>query len=468
MSVNSRKDVVILGAGLAGLSAGHALSKAGRHVALIEAGSTVGGMSRTVVGDGYRFDLGGHRFFTTDKRIEEYVKKLMGSEMLTVPRKSTILLRGKYFDYPLKPLNAIFGLGGITTAKILLDYGLQRLKNWPAGKARAVSLEDRVVRDFGRALFNLYFKEYSEKVWGVGCDRISADWVAQRIRGLSLGVAVKNALFKVCGKDLPTLADHFLYPSLGIGRIAERLLEGTGERGTLHADTRVTRVYHSDGRIERVEAHNHKGPVVTEGDEFVSSIPLNTLVGMLVPEAPWEVRDAAARLRYRDLVVVAIPVDRETATDQSWIYFPEKSVPFGRLHEPKNWSPLMAGEGKTVLVAEYFCFRGDDVWKARDEEIVETTIVHLEKLGFVDRKTAEGGQVVRVPRAYPLFEVGYIEHVTRIFEYLNGFSNLHAIGRSGMFRYFNMDHAIESGLDAARDVLGKTPVPGEATPPAVA
>jgi len=205
-----------------------------------------------------------------------------------------------------------------------------------------------------------------------------------------------------------------------------------------------------------------------EGDEYVSSIPLSSLVGMLVPEAPREIRDAASRLRYRDLVVVAIPVDRETAADQSWIYLPEKSVPFGRLHEPKNWSPLMAGKGKTVLVAEYFCFRGDGVWKARDEEIIETTITHLEKLGFVDRSTAGGGQVVRVPRAYPLFEIGYSEHVSRIFAYLNRFRNLHAIGRNGMFRYYNMDHAIESGLDAAEDVLGKMPVSGETTQPAVA
>jgi protoporphyrinogen oxidase len=460
--MNWQKEVVVLGAGLAGLSAGRALAQAGRRVAFVDAGSEVGGMSRTVVGDGYRFDLGGHRFFTNDKKIEEYVKGLMGAELLTVPRTSTILLRGKYFDYPLKPLNAIFGLGGTTTAKVLLDYVLQRLKNG-TGKGRDVSLEDRVVRDFGRALFNLYFKQYSEKVWGVGCDRISADWVAQRIRGLSLGVALKNAFFKVCGKDLPTLADHFLYPSLGVGRIAERLLESTGELGTLHSDTRVTRVHHKGGRIERVEAGSPQGEVVMEGKEFVSSIPLSSLVGMLAPEAPLEIQDAASRLRYRDLVVAAISVDREKVTDQSWIYLPEKSIPFGRLHEPKNWSPLMADEGKTVLVAEYFCFRGDEVWEARDEEIVETTIAHLEQLGFIDRHAARGGQIVRVPRAYPLFEVGYADQVAILFEYLKGFVNLHVIGRNGMFRYYNMDHAIESGLDAAEDVLARDPRAGRTT-----
>ena len=219
---------------------------------------------------------------------------------------------------------------------------------------------------------------------------------------------------------------------------------------------------HRNGRIESIEARNGSGPVAVEGKEYISSIPLNSLIGMLEPGPPDEIREAASRLRYRDLLVAAIAVDRERATDQSWIYLPGENVPFGRLHEPKNWSPLMAGEGKTVLVAEYFCFRGDRIWEAPDEDIVTTTVTHLEGLGLIPQGSADGGRIVRVPRAYPLFEVGYEEHVTKIFSYLSGFSNLHAIGRNGMFRYYNMDHAIESGLEVAEDILGKAALPEEA------
>ncbi len=467
MAERKREDVVILGAGLAGLSAGYALAESERRVALVEAGATVGGMSRTVVRDDYRFDLGGHRFFTTDKRIDDFVRKLMGAEMLSVPRKSKIYLRDKYFDYPLRPLNAVFGLGVLTTAKIVVDYGWQRLKN-RMHSAPDRSLEDKVVRDFGRTLFNLYFKEYSEKVWGLTCDRISSDWVAQRIKGLSLGVALKNALFKACGRDLPTLADTFSYPALGIGRIAERLLESIGDKGTFRADTRVTAVHHDGFRVRRVEASNHRGSVELDGEEYISTIPVTALVGMLHPQPPAEVREAASKLRYRDLVVVAIPFDRERVTDQTWIYVPGRNIPFGRLHEPKNWSPLMAEKGRTVLVAEYFCFEGDEVWTAGDEKLVDITAANLEKLGFVDREEAGEGCVVRVPKAYPLFEIGYMEHMRVIDRYLDRFHNLHPTGRGGLFRYYNMDHAIESGLEAARKVLGKAPLPEGMPQPVVA
>jgi protoporphyrinogen oxidase len=464
VSDNRREDVVILGAGLAGLSAGHALAEAGLRAALVEAGATVGGMSRTEIRDGYRFDLGGHRFFTTDGNIKDFVNELMGAEMLTVPRKSRIYLRNKYFEYPLKPLNALFGLGWAVTAKILIDYGLQRLKG-ALKKGPDISLEDRVVSDFGRTLFNLYFKEYSEKVWGLTCDRISSEWVTQRIKGLSLGVAVKNALFKVWGSDLPTLADHFSYPSGGIGRIAERLLEDMGSRAALFPETRVTGIHHRDFRVERVEARNHHGTVSLTGGEYISTIPLSSLVRMIRPEPPEEVTAAASQLRYRDLVVVAIPVSRERVTDLTWLYFPERDIPFGRLHEPKNWSPLMAGEGKTVLVVEYFCFAGDDVWTADDEDLTGTTVAHLEKLGLIDGRTAGKGCVIRVPKAYPLFEVGYETHVRAITDYLDRFRNLHTVGRGGLFRYYNMDHAIKSGLEAARRILAKRPLCEEVSEP---
>ncbi|MDP2168544.1 MAG: FAD-dependent oxidoreductase [Thermodesulfovibrionales bacterium] len=454
MALDSRRAAVVLGGGLTGLSAGYALAQAGVDVAVFEADSGVGGLSKTILRNGFRFDLGGHRFFTKDEKIEKFVKDLMGDELLYVNRKSKIYLMEKYFDYPLKPLNSILGLGLATTIKIVADYGRERLRTL-IKRTESVSLEDWVVSNFGRTMFNLYFKQYSEKVWGIDCKRISRDWVAKRIYGLSLGKAIKNALFKFNGKDLPTLADRFLYPKLGIGRISERLKEEIERSGAVHTGRRVERISHDGQRIKSIGVRNSKESYTVEGDEFISSIPLTNLITALRPEPPPDVINAAASLGYRDLVIAAIMLNRPQVTDQTWIYVPEQKIPFGRIHEPKNWSPHMAPEDKTLLVIEYFCFRGDGTWNAGDDELTELTVKHLEGLGFIKKEDFAGSIILRVPKAYPLFEVGYQEHAEKIMDYLRRFKNLQTAGRGGMFQYYNMDHAIRSGMEAAGKCLAR-------------
>jgi protoporphyrinogen oxidase len=449
-----KNDILILGGGLTGLSAGYVLSKAGRNVRVFENDSAVGGLSKTIVKNGFRFDLGGHRFFTRDKRIDEFVKTLMDGELVSVHRSSKIYMRGRYFDYPLKPVNAIFGLGIPTTMRIMGDYGMEKLGGM-LQRRRNVSLEDWVVSNFGRTMFNIYFKEYSEKVWGIDCSRISAEWVAQRIKGLSLAKAVKNAFFKFSGKDLPTLVDKFIYPRLGIGRISERLSEEIDKRGDVHTSSRVERVNRSGFTITGIEVQNHKGRTILEGGEFVSSMPMTALVKMLNPAPPGYVIEAASKLKFRDLVVVAVMIDRKRVTDQTWIYMPEQSIPFGRIHEPTNWSEMMAPEGKTIVVTEFFSFKGDAIWSESDEKLSYITVRNLERLGFLKRNEVIDTAVVRAAKAYPLFEVGYKELCDVLYEYLAKFENLHIAGRSGMFRYYNMDHAIESGLDTAGKILKK-------------
>ena len=446
-------DCLILGGGLAGLAGAHALTQAGRRVQVLEGGDAVGGLARTVARDGFRFDLGGHRFFTHDTQVERFVRELLGDELITVPRTSRIYLRGNWIEYPLRPLSALFGLGLRTSAAILLGYAAasmaRRLRPAPL-----VSLEDWVVAQFGRPLFELYFRDYSEKVWGIGCRDISAEWMAQRVQGLSLGAAIQRAFVKR-GPALPTLVDRFLYPRLGIGRIAERLRQSIEPLSEVLTDTRVVRVHHNGRRIEGVSAHHGDGTREFAADTFLSSIPLTQLVHALHPHAPAEVRAAAARLRYRDLVIVTVMLDRERATDQTWIYFPGKDIPFGRLHEPTNWSAAMAPPGRTLLVTERFCFRGDATWNASDAELIETTVLHLEQLGFIRRHEARDGMVVRIPAAYPLFEVGYQERSQILCDYLERFENLQVAGRGGRFRYYNMDQAIASGLAAAKALLGR-------------
>ncbi len=453
---DSTNTIIILGGGLTGLAAGSVLSNAGFGVAVYERDTVVGGLSRTIEKNGFRFDLGGHRFHTRDGKIDAFVRDLMGTELIDVPRSSKIYLRSKYFDYPLRPLNAVFGMGVPATARIIADYAWETARSLVA-KKDAVSLEDWVVANFGRTMFNIYFKEYSEKVWGIDCGRISAEWVAQRIKGLSLAKALKNAFFRFSGKDLATLTDSFLYPSLGIGRLSDRMRDEIEKRNNdVFTGAGVIGVNHAGGRVNSISVRQHGRVSGVPGGEFISSIPLTKLVTMLNPAPPGAVLEAAARLKYRDLVVVAIMVDRERVTDQTWIYIPEQKIPFGRIHEPTNWSRAMAPAGKSLLVMEFFSFQGDAVWNEGDGKLVDLTVEHLGRLGFITRREVLDGVVVRVPKAYPLFEVGYRKHADALHDYLRRFSNLHSAGRGGMFRYYNMDVAIRSGIETAEKVIGKS------------
>ena len=451
--MDDRSDqTMILGAGLAGLAAGCVLTRAGRDVLVVEGGSAVGGLSRTIEHEGFRFDLGGHRFITKDRFIEDLVRDLLGGDCITVPRTSQIHMRGRYFDYPLTPANAIFGMGLQTTARILTDYLFQNVKN-AFGGPPPVSLEDWVVNRFGRAMFDLYFREYSEKVWGIQCSDISAEWVARRIEGLSLWTAIKNAFSKGRGNEIHTLAESFLYPSGGIGMIADRLQGEIKVRNEVRTDTQVSRVDHEDFAISNVMLRKGGELENVSARQYISSIPLTALLGALNPAPPEEVRQAAARLAYRDLVVSTVMIDRDQVTDLTWMYLPEQAIPFGRIHEPKNWSPAMAPAGKTHIVAEYFCFQGDGIWNAGDEAITALTTKHLCSMGFIKEQEVIGSCVIRVPRAYPLFNIDYRKNSDKVMDYLKRFRNLQVIGRGGMFRYHNMDHAMGSGIDAANQIL---------------
>lgn len=458
---NRGNEIIILGGGLAGLSAGYVLTNAARSIKVFERDRAVGGLSKTIVKGEFRFDLGGHRFVTQDAAIDAFVRNLMSEELVSVPRSSKIYLRGKYFDYPLKPLNAVFGLGLPITARILADYGVERVKRLIKEK-QSVSLEDWVVGNFGRTMFTIYFKEYSEKVWNIDCKRISAEWVAQRIKGLSLALAVKNAFLKFNGNKLPTLVDKFMYPRLGIGRIAERLREEIQRKNGVFAGTSVESIHHSDFMVEGIEVKNHPGTSVVEGEQFIATIPVTTLVRMLSPSPPRNILDAASRLKFRDLVVVAVMLDKERVTSQTWLYIPEQKIPFGRIHEPTNWSRAMAPAGKTLLVMEFFSCRGDSIWSASDETLADISVDNLERLGLIKKQDVIDSMVVRVPQAYPLFEIGYRGICDTLHAYLGRFKNLHIAGRNGMFRYYNMDVAIQSGIEAAERIIGAGHKPDDA------
>ncbi|MBU0480541.1 MAG: FAD-dependent oxidoreductase [Proteobacteria bacterium] len=447
---------VILGGGLAGLAAGHRLTDAGHPVTVIEKGGAVGGLARTIRHGGFRFDLGGHRFLADNKQTMTLVSGLLGKELLTVPRSSRIFMNGKYVDYPLNPVNALLGLGISTTTSIIFDYAGEKIRRLISAGPPLISLEDWVVAHFGRIMFELYFKDYSEKVWGLNCSRISMEWVARRIDGLSLWKAVRHALFRLKSNGYKTLTDHFVYPRLGIGVLSDRLQERIVCSNQVRVGSEVREVYRTDREITGIEVQDSGGMSLVRGSNYLSSIPLTVLVRKMRPKPPPEVLAAVDRISFRSLVVVAVMLRRKRVTDLTWLYFPGKEIPFGRIHEPTNWSAAMAPAGQTHLVIEYFCDQGDHVWNASDEKLVTETSEQLQRLGFINSREVIDSRVLKVPHAYPVFSVDYQKHLRVVTDWLERFENLHLIGRSGRYSYLNMDHAMESGIKAAGKVLQRS------------
>ncbi len=454
-----RISVGVIGGGPAGLSAAYVLSKEDVGTVVLEMGSQVGGISRTVERDGFRFDLGGHRFFTKDQEVEDFFREVLGDEIIWVDRSSKIYYQDKYFDYPLKPANALLGMGLGTTARCIFDYGAVKVRGLYR-KPEIVSLEDWVTNEFGRELFRHFFKAYTEKVWGIDCNRIDAEWAAQRIKGLSLRVAIKDALFPSKNGKVKTLIDRFMYPRLGIGRISENLAEKTEGLGNeVRMGQKVVAVNHDGPRVVSLDIEDRGGgdSYTLEVDNAISSMPLTELVKVMRPAPPPEVLEAADSLRYRDLITVNLMVDKPQITDQTWIYIHDPSITLGRIHEPKNWSPEMASPDKSSLVAEYFCFEDDDVWRMEDRELIDLTVSDLDRrLHFFRKEEVIDAFVVRIPKAYPMYELGYEQPLRKVLEYVDGFDNLQIIGRYGTYKYNNMDHSMKTGILAARNVMGES------------
>ncbi len=446
------KHGVIIGAGPAGLSAAETLTKSDYTFTVLEADDHTGGISATIQHNGFYFDLGGHRFFTKNTDIEKYVDDLLGEEKVMVDRSSKILLRGKFFDYPLKPANAMLGLGLFTATSIMFNYILERLRP----DVEPANLEQWMVKEFGTPLYKLFFKTYTEKVWGIDCNRISAAWGAQRIKGLSLRTAIIDAFYSRRQKDATSLVQHFSYPRLGIGVICDKLAETIKGENSLLLNAPATALHHNGKRITAVEYAMNGGVEKVEADFVISSMPITELVTSLQPAPPDDVVRAAQSLRYRELVCVALMFDLPSVTDETWIYVHEPHIDFGRLHEPKNWSRAMAPESKSCVVFEYFCNEGDDVWNMRDEDLCEKTKKDFEESGIAPGSTAKvvDYKIERVKKAYPSYEIGFSKPLITIRDYLKQFENLEMIGRYGTYKYNNLDHSLETGIKGAQNILG--------------
>jgi protoporphyrinogen oxidase len=461
---------VVIGAGPAGLAAAWELSGRGLDAVVFEQDAIVGGISRTVEYRGYRFDIGGHRFFSKVSRVREMWDEVLGEEFLERDRLSRIYYGGRFFHYPLRPTSALLSLGPVEAVRVGISYVAARLA--PIRDER--TFEDWVVNRFGRRLYEIFFKTYTEKVWGMPCTEISAEWASQRIKNLDLKAAIKSALLgsrKSNGEIITTLIDRFHYPRFGPGMMWERCRDRLAERGVrTELQTRVTRVRHENGRVTGVTVTDSgpiddgsDSPIATgperevAADHVISSMPLSALLRVLDPPPPPEVLAAARRLRYRDFLTVGLIVDREDVFPDTWIYVHASEVKLGRIQNFKNWSPEMVPEaGRSSLGLEYFVQRGDELWSMDDAALIELGARECEMLGLVRRDEVVDGTVIRMPRAYPVYDDGYQQAMPVLREYLNGFSNLHVIGRNGQHRYNNQDHSMLAGMLAARNVAGES------------
>jgi protoporphyrinogen oxidase len=448
------EHAVVIGAGPAGLTAAYALGRLGVRVDVFEADSVVGGLARTIEYNGYRFDIGGHRFFTKVQGVQALWRSMLGEDLLERPRLSRIYYGGRFFDYPLKPLNALTGLGLRRAAAIALSYAWSQCR--PIRPER--SFEDWVVNRFGRRLFETFFKAYTEKVWGIPCDRIEAQWAAQRIKGLSIASAVADMLRRPFGRQptIRTLIGQFTYPRLGPGMMWQafhRAIERQG--GSVVLDAPAHRVHHENGHVSAVEIDARGRRRHVRADAFVSTMPLRELVHALSPSPPSDVVAAADRLRYRDFLTIALIVDVPDVFPDNWIYVHDPHVRLGRIQNFKNWSPAMVSDpATTCLGVEYFCQQGDGLWSMSDRDLVALATGELSAIGLIESKSVIDGRVVRVPKAYPVYDRGYLDALHAVRAYFQKFDNLQLAGRNGLHKYNNQDHAMVTGILAARALLG--------------
>lgn len=447
--------VVILGAGPAGLAAGHELSVNDVKVTVLERNNFVGGLCRTVEYKGYKFDLGGHRWFTKNEDLNNWFRRLMEGEIVMVDRISRIYYGGKYFFYPVRFSDILKKTGPFT----ILHAGLAFM--W-AVLVHAVSthpprnMKEAYITQFGSKLYDMFFRRYSEKVWGRPCEQLSADWVSQRSKGLSIWTLVRESLVGN-KKEVISLIDNFMYPRDGYMRIPERMAEDIQSNGNeVLLSAGVTRLtWHGPNDIEVFYQQNGEDRSI-RANAVLSTIPLGHLVRMLTPACDKDVEEAARGLVFRDLVTVNVIFRKKQVSPDTWLYVQDEDVLFGRLHEPKNWSAAMVPDPEhTSLVLECFCTKGDAVWQMGDDDIVKRCVRDLvDKLKFVRDEDFLDAAVVRTTHAYPVYDLEYARKIDTIKAFLANFEGLNIVGRGGTFRYNNADHSVEMGLLLGRKLLG--------------
>ncbi len=454
--VSPEEKVVIIGGGPAGLTAAYQLSKGNIPCVVFEKDHTVGGISRTVNHKGFLFDIGGHRFFTKVKAVENIWHEILPEEDFPLcHRLSRIYFNRTFFPYPLDPVvtlrclgiwNSIRIFGSFVTARCFPEVPEDNFERW-------------VTNRFGKRLYELFFKTYTEKVWGIPPNQLSAEWAAQRIKDLSLLTLITNALFKVRSKKgavIKTLIDQFHYPKYGPGMMWEAASDIVTKQGSqVRLGVSVEKILWSNDRVDAIVIKTAEHRETIRGAQFISSMPLRELIQKFEPQLDQEFLHAADRLHYRDFLTVALIIRKRDLFPDNWIYIHDPEVKVGRIQNFKNWSPHMVpDQNKTCLGLEYFCFEGDGLWSAKDADLIELGKKELETIGLAKTADIEDGVVVRMPKAYPVYDHTYQEALAQIRKFLDGLENLQVVGRNGMHKYNNQDHSMLTALLAVENILG--------------
>lgn len=442
----SRKKVAVIGAGPAGITAAYELAKRGVEVDVFEASGSVGGLAKTIQLWGQKVDIGPHRFFSKDSRINKIWLEVVGHDFEMVDRLTRIFYKNRFFYYPLKPLNALWNLGVFKAAGCLLSYFKEKL----SPTKDTSTFEGWVTSRFGKRLYEIFFKTYSEKLWGIKCTELDSDFAAQRIKKLSLSEAIKGALFGGGGKKHKTLVDQFAYPHGGTGIVYERMAERVKELGgRVRLNAPVKGVSTKNGKVVGLELESGEK---CNFDEVVSSMPLSLMVSRL-PEVPAKIKSLAENLKFRNTVIVFLHVDGKNLFKDNWLYVHSAELQTGRITNFRNWVPeINCGKDSTIMALEYWCYDSDKLWSATDKELVELGKREMEATGLLGGALVTDGSVYRIKRCYPVYDTGYRTRVAPIEDYLKTVEGLTVVGRYGAFKYNNQDHSILMGLLAAENI----------------
>ena len=437
----------IIGAGPAGITAAYELAKAGADVHLYEAGPDVGGLAKSLDLWNQRVDLGPHRFFSSDTRVNELWLEVAGKDYAMVDRLTRIYYKKKFYFYPLKPFDALFNLGFFQAFLCVLSYVKEKISPTPDDG----TFESWVVNRFGRRLFDIFFKTYSEKLWGISCKELDADFAAQRIKKLSLFEAIKNAVFGGGGNKHKTLVDQFAYPLRGSGMVYENMRDSIlSHGGHVWLNTPVKRLITSNGKATAIELENAE---VHEFDHIISSMPISHLVTR-IPGVPEVIKNLASSLQFRNTILVYLHVQGVDLFPDNWLYVHSADLQMGRLTNFRNWVPDIYGkENSSILVLEYWCYDEDSLWKDSDASLIALAKKELIQTGLIKNAPISDGYVHKISKCYPVYEMGYRKKLVPVEEYLSGIQHLSVIGRYGAFKYNNQDHSILMGILAAENIL---------------
>lgn len=441
--------VAVIGAGPAGMTAGYELSKKIKEVDVYEAGNSVGGMSKTIELWNQKVDIGPHRFFSSDTRVNELWLEVVGHDYDMVNRLTRIYYNKRFFHYPIKAMNALTNLGIFKAAACIIYYGLEKIS-----PTKDIStFEGWVTNRFGKKLYQVFFKTYTEKLWGIPCNVLDADFAAQRIKKFSLGEAIKTALFGNSGKH-KTLVDQFAYPHGGTGMVYERMAEFVKKQGGhVLLKTPIKRVITKNNKAFAIELEDG---TVKEYDHIISSMPLSLMVTRL-PDVPENIKQAAFSLKFRNTIIIYLNVQAKNLFPDNWLYVHSADLQMGRLTNFRNWVPGLYGkEESTICALEYWCYDEDDFWKWEDERLINLGKEELRKTGLIGSAEITAGHVYRIHRCYPVYSTGYKDTLKPVENYLSSIENLHVIGRYGAFKYNNQDHSILMGRLAAENILSGT------------